>query len=42
VRFCKAHGNEFLKNEFSHLLSIFPQQVLLHSIFQLSNHIFFC
>jgi hypothetical protein len=42
VRFCKAHGNEFLKKMsfrtfFQFLLH---KYIILHSIFQLCNHIF--
>jgi hypothetical protein len=44
VRFCKAHGNEFLKNEFSHLLSIFPPQVHYFALYIsiMQSYLSFC
>jgi hypothetical protein len=41
VRFCKAHGNEFLKMSFRTFFQFFLHKyIILHSIFKLCNHIF--
>jgi hypothetical protein len=41
MRLMLAHGKGFLKTAFSYLLLVFsPQEFILHSIFQLRNHIY--
>jgi hypothetical protein len=44
VRFCMAHGNEFLKNEFSHILLIFPPQVHYFALYIsiMQSYLSFC
>jgi hypothetical protein len=44
VRFAMAHGNVFLKNEFSHLLSIFPPQVHYFALYIsiMQSYLSFC
>jgi hypothetical protein len=44
VRFCKAHGNGFLKNDFSHLLSIFSPQVHYFALYIsiMQSYLSFC
>jgi hypothetical protein len=44
VRFALAHGNVFLKIEFSHLISIFPPQVYYFALYIsiIYSYLYFC